>query len=205
MQKFTGHICLTFLRCIFSNVSSMRLGAEQAESHWLNLFDFSPLWFFKCVLKLSPCGPRSLWKKQLAELIFKKIKSLELVKRPLWSDPESSFFNPETKFLVRWHNYGCGQLAQLKLSQLLQQYTVKSLFRSVKFLFLPALFWVAFFCKFSNQDFSLFHNGIITLHCLGRWQIYRRGYFSFQNSSTTKNDSTVSIFSELTPQKSRFC
>ena len=62
-----------------------------------------------------------------------------------------------------------------------------------------------FFCKFSNQDFLLFHNGIITLHCLGRWQIYRRGYFSFQNSSMTKNDSTVSIFSELTPQKSRFC
>ena len=25
-----------------------------------------------------------------------------------------------------------------------------------------------FFCKFSNQDFLLFHNGIITLHCLGR-------------------------------------
>ena len=69
--------------------------------------------------------------------------------------------------------------------------TAKSLFRSVKFLFLPALFWVAFFCKFSNQDFLLFHNGIITLHCLGRWQIYRRGYFSFQNSSMTKNDSTV--------------
>ena len=62
-----------------------------------------------------------------------------------------------------------------------------------------------FFCKFSNQDFLLFHNGIITLHCLGRWQIYRRGYFSFQNSSMTKNDCTVSIFSELTPQKSRFC
>ena len=55
-----------------------------------------------------------------------------------------------------------------------------------------------FFCKFLNQDFLLFHNGIITLHCLGRSQIYRRGYFSFQNCSTTKNDSTVSIFSGLT-------
>ena len=62
-----------------------------------------------------------------------------------------------------------------------------------------------FFCKFSNQDFLLFHNGIITPHCLGRWQINRRGYFSFQNSSMTKNDSTVSNFSELAPQKSRFC
>ena len=62
-----------------------------------------------------------------------------------------------------------------------------------------------FFCKFSNQDFLLFHNGIITPHCLGRWQINMRGYFSFQNSSMTKNDSTVSIFSELAPQKSRFC
>ena len=49
---------------------------------------------------LSPCGPRSLWQKRLAELIFKK-KKTELVKRPLWSDPESSFLNPETKFLVR--------------------------------------------------------------------------------------------------------
>ena len=97
------------------------------------------------------------------------------------------------------------QWAWPKQSQPFQQYTVKSLFRSVKFLFLPALFWVAFFCKFSNQDFLLFHNGIITLHCLGRWQIYRRGYFSFQNCSTTKNDSTVSIFSELTTKKSQFC
>ena len=33
---------------------------------------------------LSPCGPRSLWQKQLADLIFKKKKAAaELVKRAL--------------------------------------------------------------------------------------------------------------------------
>ena len=102
-------------------------------------------------------------------------------------------------------SYGRGPLAQPKQSQLLQQYTVKSLFRSVKFLLLPALFWVAFFCcKFSNQGFLLFHKWIITLHCLSRWQIYRRGYFSFQNRSTTKNDSTVSFFQSLPSKEANF-
>ena len=99
--------------------------------------------------------------------------------------------------VAHWHNP--------KQSQLLEQNAVKSLFRSVNFLFWPALFWVAFFGNFSNYDFWCFYNGIVILHCLGRSQIYRRGYFPFQNSSTPKNDSTVSIFSQFTPKKSQFC
>ena len=69
MQSHIGCICLTFLHCAFSNVSSKRLQKrmhihigcinltplyifkcvlkllawEDAESHWLHLFDFSPL------------------------------------------------------------------------------------------------------------------------------------------------------------------
>ena len=41
---------------------------------------------------------------------------------------------------------------------------------------------------------------------LGRWQIYRRGYFPFQNSSTTKNGTTVFIFSSQSfpPKKANF-
>ena len=99
--------------------------------------------------------------------------------------------------VAHWHNP--------KQSQLLKQNAGKSLFRSVNFLFWPALFWVAFFGNFSNYDFWCFYNGIVILHCLGRSQIYRRGYFPFQNSSTPKNDSTVSIFSQFTPKKSQFC
>ena len=41
---------------------------------------------------------------------------------------------------------------------------------------------------------------------LGRWQIYRRGYFPFQNSSTTKNGTTVFIFpsQSFPPKKANF-
>ena len=78
MHNHTGCICLTFLHCAFSNVSSKHLdhsmhnrigcicltflqcvfkwvlkvsAREDAKSHWLHLFDFSPLCFFKCLLK----------------------------------------------------------------------------------------------------------------------------------------------------------
>ena len=79
-----------------------------------------------------------------------------------------------------------------------QQYTVRSLFCWVKFIFLPALFWMPFLGKSLEHDFLLFHIGIITMHWLGRSQKYRNGYFSFQNCSTTKNDSKDSFFSGLT-------
>ena len=53
-QRRTGCICLTFLRCAFSNKSSNCLH-EPRQSHtgyWLHLYDFSPLCVFKCLLKL---------------------------------------------------------------------------------------------------------------------------------------------------------
>ena len=46
-----GCICLTVLHCVFSNVSSN--GMPAMKLHWLHLFDFSPLWVFICVLKLN--------------------------------------------------------------------------------------------------------------------------------------------------------
>ena len=72
----TDYICLAFLNCVFSNVVSIacpRRGKvtlvaffyfstlfffkwparEDAKSHWLHLFGFSPQCVFKCVLKTS--------------------------------------------------------------------------------------------------------------------------------------------------------
>ena len=47
-----GCICLTFVPYVFSKVSSKRLDDKmQSHTHWLHLFDFSPLCVFKCVLK----------------------------------------------------------------------------------------------------------------------------------------------------------
>ena len=48
MHSHIGCICLAFLHCVFSNVSSN--GMPAMKSH---LFDFSSLWVFKCVLKLN--------------------------------------------------------------------------------------------------------------------------------------------------------
>ena len=39
-----------FYMCLFICLSK-ELRAEQAKSHWLHLFDFSPLCLFKCLLK----------------------------------------------------------------------------------------------------------------------------------------------------------
>ena len=49
MLNHTCCICLTFLHCVFSNVSSNSW--EDIKSHWLHLFDFFCL--LKCILKLS--------------------------------------------------------------------------------------------------------------------------------------------------------
>ena len=43
---------LTYLHCVFKNESSNVIYRENTESHWLHLFDFSPLCVFKCLLKL---------------------------------------------------------------------------------------------------------------------------------------------------------
>ena len=67
MHNHTGYICLTSLTSHKSHwlhlfdFSPLRvfkcilkvLAREDAKSHWLHLLDFSLLWFFKCVLKLS--------------------------------------------------------------------------------------------------------------------------------------------------------
>ena len=54
IQSNTGCICLTFLHCVFSASSNRlhpplcvfkRVLKEGAKSHWLHLFDFSPLCF----------------------------------------------------------------------------------------------------------------------------------------------------------------
>ena len=52
-----------------------------------------------------------------------------------------------------------------------------------------------FFLRFFKLGFLTFHNGIVTRHCLCRWQIYKRGYFHFQNSSM----SAAFCISELSP------
>ena len=43
---------LTYLHCVLKNESSNVIYRENTESHWLHLFDFSPLCVFMCVLKL---------------------------------------------------------------------------------------------------------------------------------------------------------
>ena len=60
MYCYTGCICLTFLHCVFSPLSLcvfkwvLKLSHwEDASSHWLHLFDFTPLRVIKWVLKLS--------------------------------------------------------------------------------------------------------------------------------------------------------
>ena len=154
---------------------------------------------------LSPCEPRLFWQNQLAELIFKKKKPrqnwsrdhFEATQKANFSILKPNFWSGDTAMgMAHWHNPKRVNF----FSNILQNHYFV---RWNSYFYQHFSGWL--FCKFSNQDFLLFHNGIITLHCLGRWQIYRRGYFSFQNSSMTKNDSTVSIFSELTPQKSQFC
>ena len=61
IQSNTGCICLTFLHCVFSASSNRlhpplcvfkRVLNEGAKSHWLHLFDFSPLCPCTCVLKV---------------------------------------------------------------------------------------------------------------------------------------------------------
>ena len=49
----TGCLGLTFLQCVFLDVSWNGLPKRMhiAYSHWLHLFDFSPLCIFRCVLK----------------------------------------------------------------------------------------------------------------------------------------------------------
>ena len=59
-------------------------------------------------------------------------------------------------------------MAQPKQSQLFQQYTVKSLFRSVKFLFFTSTILVAFFRKFSNQETFTGLNGGLELDNLSK-------------------------------------
>ena len=69
MHNHIGCIFRTFLHCVFSNVSSKRLPEkqqltirEEAQSHWLHLFVFSPLCVFKCVLKtLAEEDAKSHW------------------------------------------------------------------------------------------------------------------------------------------------
>ena len=155
---------------------------------------------------LSPCEPRLFWQNQLAELIFKKKKPrqnwsrghFEATQKANFSILKPNFWSGDTAMgMAHWHNPKRVNF----FSNILQNHYFV---RWNSYFYQHCSGW-PFFCKFLNQDFLLFHNGIITLHCLGRSQIYRRGYFSFQNCSTTKNDSTVSIFSELTTKKSQFC
>ena len=61
-----------------------------------------------------------------------------------------------------------------------------------------------FLGKSLEHDFLLFHIGIITMHWLGRSQKYRNGYFSFQNCSTTENDSKDFFFQRLPHKKANF-
>ena len=65
IQSNTGCICLTFLHCVFSASSNRlhpplcvfkRVLKEGAKSHWLHLFDFSPLCAFKSVLTFHHCA-----------------------------------------------------------------------------------------------------------------------------------------------------
>ena len=49
MRNHTGCICLTFSHCVFSNVSWPAWIDE--KSHWLHLFDFTPLCVIKRLLK----------------------------------------------------------------------------------------------------------------------------------------------------------
>ena len=102
---------------------------------------------------LSPCESRLFWQNQLAELIFKKKKK----PRQNWS--RGHFETTQKANFQSWNQIfgqvtqrwawptGTTQKSQL-LSQLLQQCTAKSLFCPVKFLSLPALFWVAFLLIF---------------------------------------------------------
>ena len=44
------------IKSLVTNVNVLKWPAsENVESHWLHLFDFSPLWIVKCVLKLPTC------------------------------------------------------------------------------------------------------------------------------------------------------
>ena len=54
LQRMHSHIeCirLTFLQCSLSNVSSKCVHEQRHLSHWLHLYDFSPLCVIKCLLK----------------------------------------------------------------------------------------------------------------------------------------------------------
>ena len=56
---------------------------------------------------LSPCESRLFWQNQLAEFIFKKKKSRDRTgQEATLKQPRKLIFNPETKFLVRWHSDG---------------------------------------------------------------------------------------------------
>ena len=118
----------------------------------------APVWLLKMVFDCSIawCDLVLGRKPKLSCILRNMMKMQNWSKRPLWSDPESFFFNPETNFLFRWHGYGCGPpLAQPKQSKFLEQYPVKSLFCSWNSFFLPALFWVAFL-QFFKLGFLFF-------------------------------------------------
>ena len=48
VHLLSGHL----FDSVFVNMSSEKHASADAKSHWLHLFDFSPLCVFKCVLKL---------------------------------------------------------------------------------------------------------------------------------------------------------
>ena len=54
MRNYTDSICLTFLHCVFQMFSQVAClcRSEDVKSHWLHLFDFSPLCVFKWVFTL---------------------------------------------------------------------------------------------------------------------------------------------------------
>ena len=60
--------------------------------------------------------------------------------------------------------FGDEAMGMTQTESTFQQYTVRSLFCWVKFIFLPALFWMPFLGKSLEHDFLLFHIGIITMH-----------------------------------------
>ena len=48
-HNYIGAICLAFFHCVFLNVASKHLHEWMQKSHWLHLFDFSPM----CVSNVS--------------------------------------------------------------------------------------------------------------------------------------------------------
>ena len=84
----------SFKLCVIKSILKL-LAREDAKSHWLHLFDFSPLCVFTCVLK-SPAwqDAKSHWLHlfDLSQLCAFKC----LLKSPTWEDAKSHWLHLKT-------------------------------------------------------------------------------------------------------------